>query len=77
MGEKGVGKLSRETPPPREGEPMGATSLEEDIKQNSKNQKGGKTKHKRRRAPSARTVVANTVGSNALPLANSAATAAK
>ena len=25
MGEKGVGKLSRETPPPREGEPMGAT----------------------------------------------------
>ena len=24
MGEKGVGKLSRETPPPREGEPMGA-----------------------------------------------------
>ena len=26
MGEKGVGKLSRETPPPREGEPMGAAS---------------------------------------------------
>ena len=26
MGEKGVGKLSRETPPPREGEPMGARS---------------------------------------------------
>ena len=25
MGEKGVGKLSRETPPPREGEPMGST----------------------------------------------------
>ena len=25
MGEKGVGKLSRETPPPREGEPMGAS----------------------------------------------------
>ena len=24
MGEKGVGKLSRETPPPREGKPMGA-----------------------------------------------------
>ena len=24
MGEKGVGKLSRETPPPHEGEPMGA-----------------------------------------------------
>ena len=24
MGEKGVGKLSRETPQPREGEPMGA-----------------------------------------------------
>ena len=24
MGEKGVGKLSRETPLPREGEPMGA-----------------------------------------------------
>ena len=24
MGEKGVGKLSRETPPTREGEPMGA-----------------------------------------------------
>ena len=24
MGEKGVGKLNRETPPPREGEPMGA-----------------------------------------------------
>ena len=24
MGEKGVGKLSRETPPPCEGEPMGA-----------------------------------------------------
>ena len=24
MGEKGVGKLSQETPPPREGEPMGA-----------------------------------------------------
>ena len=28
MGEKGVGKLSRETPPPREGEPMGAESSE-------------------------------------------------
>ena len=28
MGEKGVGKLSRETPPPREGEPMGATRIE-------------------------------------------------
>ena len=28
MGEKGVGKLSRETPPPREGEPMGALFLE-------------------------------------------------
>ena len=26
MGEKGVGKLSRETPPPREGEPMGAVN---------------------------------------------------
>ena len=26
MGEKGVGKLSRETPPPREGEPMGAST---------------------------------------------------
>ena len=25
MGEKGVGKLSRETPPPCEGEPMGAS----------------------------------------------------
>ena len=25
MGEKGVGKLSQETPPPREGEPMGVT----------------------------------------------------
>ena len=25
MGEKGVGKLSRETPPPREGEPMGSS----------------------------------------------------
>ena len=24
MGEKGVGKLSQETPQPREGEPMGA-----------------------------------------------------
>ena len=24
MGEKGVGKLSQETPPPREGEAMGA-----------------------------------------------------
>ena len=24
MGEKGVGKLSQETPPPREGEPKGA-----------------------------------------------------
>ena len=29
MGEKGVGKLSRETPPPREGEPMGARELPE------------------------------------------------
>ena len=28
MGEKGVGKLSRETPPPREGEPMGALTDE-------------------------------------------------
>ena len=28
MGEKGVGKLSRETPPPREGEPMGARERE-------------------------------------------------
>ena len=27
MGEKGVGKLSRETPPSREGEPMGAATL--------------------------------------------------
>ena len=27
MGEKGVGKLSRETPPPCEGEPMGAPRL--------------------------------------------------
>ena len=26
MGEKGVGKLSQETPPPREGEPMGVGS---------------------------------------------------
>ena len=26
MGEKGVGKLSRETSPPREGEPMGASA---------------------------------------------------
>ena len=29
MGEKGVGKLSRETPPPREGEPMGALCCEQ------------------------------------------------
>ena len=28
MGEKGVGKLSRETPPPREGEPMGAQTID-------------------------------------------------
>ena len=28
MGEKGVGKLSPETPPPREGEPMGADVLD-------------------------------------------------
>ena len=27
MGEKGVGKLSRETPPPCEGEPMGAETI--------------------------------------------------
>ena len=27
MGEKGVGKLSQETPPPREGEPMGVVML--------------------------------------------------
>ena len=27
MGEKGVGKLSQETPPPREGEPMGVNVL--------------------------------------------------
>ena len=27
MGEKGVGKLSQETPPPHEGEPMGAKKL--------------------------------------------------
>ena len=27
MGEKGVGKLSRETPPPCEGEPKGAVML--------------------------------------------------
>ena len=27
MGEKGVGKLSQETPPPREGEPMGVDSV--------------------------------------------------
>ena len=27
MGEKGVGKLSRETPPPREGDPMGAEGV--------------------------------------------------
>ena len=27
MGEKGVGKLSQETPPPREGEPMGVAEL--------------------------------------------------
>ena len=27
MGEKGVGKLSQETPPPREGEPMGVQWL--------------------------------------------------
>ena len=26
MGEKGVGKLSQETSPPREGEPMGVDS---------------------------------------------------
>ena len=26
MGEKGVGNLSQETPPPREGEPMGVTA---------------------------------------------------
>ena len=31
MGEKGVGKLSRETPPPREGEPMGAGSWGEET----------------------------------------------
>ena len=28
MGEKGVGKLSQETPPPREGEPMGAITTD-------------------------------------------------
>ena len=27
MGEKGVGKLSQGTPPPREGEPMGAGQI--------------------------------------------------
>ena len=27
MGEKGVGKLSQETPPPREGEPMGVMMM--------------------------------------------------
>ena len=27
MGEKGVGKLSQETPPPREGEPMGVYNI--------------------------------------------------
>ena len=31
MGEKGVGKLSRETPPPREGEPMGALPLSANV----------------------------------------------
>ena len=31
MGEKGVGKLSRETPPPREGEPMGAATKPSDV----------------------------------------------
>ena len=31
MGEKGVGKLSRETPPPREGEPMGASETGRNI----------------------------------------------
>ena len=29
MGEKGVGKLSQETPPPREGEPMGAYNCDD------------------------------------------------
>ena len=28
MGEKGVGKLSQETPPPREGEPMGVVRVQ-------------------------------------------------
>ena len=28
MGEKGVGKLSQETPPPREGEPMGVRKFQ-------------------------------------------------
>ena len=31
MGEKGVGKLSRETPPPREGEPMGERGEETGV----------------------------------------------
>ena len=40
MGEKGVGKLSRETPPPCEGEPMGALSNKEtNNKSNSHPQK--------------------------------------
>ena len=33
MGEKGVGKLSQETPPPREGEPMGAGGSNERVVQ--------------------------------------------
>ena len=35
MGEKGVGKLSQETPPPREGEPMGVHFFNNCGKHNS------------------------------------------
>ena len=31
MGEKGVGKLSQETPPPREGEPMGMGNVNSQV----------------------------------------------
>ena len=40
MGEKGVGKLSRETPPPREGEPMG----EEERRRKMRKKRGKKGK---------------------------------
>ena len=33
MGEKGVGKHSQETPPPREGEPMGVRGFKENEAQ--------------------------------------------